>query len=85
KAQLPAAKTVTNYNSTVWLFGDEKNKEDILIPAPDFRGMEADEAQKLAQQKGVEVSFDGSGRVIGQSVNPGSRIKISKTINLKLR
>ncbi|MGM0500809.1 MAG: penicillin-binding transpeptidase domain-containing protein [Bacillota bacterium] len=85
KAQLPAAKTVTNYNSTVWLFGDQKNKEDILIPAPDFRGMEADQAQKLASQKGLKVSFDGSGRVIGQSVYPGSRIKISKTINLKLR
>ncbi|MGM0500711.1 MAG: penicillin-binding transpeptidase domain-containing protein [Bacillota bacterium] len=85
KAQLPASKTVTNYNSTVWLFGDEKNKEDILIPVPDFRGMEADEAQKLAQQKGLNVSLDGSGKVIGQSENPGSRIKSSKTVNLKLR
>ncbi|MFW5735767.1 MAG: penicillin-binding transpeptidase domain-containing protein [Halanaerobium sp.] len=85
KAQLPAAKTVTNDNSTVWLFGDEKNKEDIRIPTPDFRGMEADEAQKLASQKGLKVSIDGSGKVVGQSVNPGSRIKVSKTINLKLR
>ena len=85
RAQLPASKTVTNYNSTVWLFSNKKNKEEILIPVPDFRGMEGREAQKLARQKGVKVSFDGSGRVIGQSVYPGRRIKSSQNINLKLR
>ena len=85
KAQLPAAKTITNYNSTVWLFSKNEAKEQILIPVPDFRGLKRNKAQKLAQQKGLQVVLNGSGEVYGQSVYPGSRIKSNKKINLKLR
>lgn len=85
KDQLPAAGVKTNYNSTVWLFADKKEKEEILLVVPDFRGMKAIEAVKLARQKGLNLILDGSGKVIGQSVYPGKRIKSSKKINLKLR
>ncbi|MFW5961511.1 MAG: penicillin-binding transpeptidase domain-containing protein, partial [bacterium] len=85
KAQLPDSETEANYNSTVWLFSEKENKEETLIAVPDFRGMKETEAVKLARQKGLEVTLDGSGEVIGQSVNPGNRIKSSKNIDLKLR
>lgn len=85
EAQLPDSGTVTNYNSTVWLFSDENYKEELLLVVPDFRGMEAAEALKLAKQKGLDLILDGSGKVIGQSVYPGKRIRSSKKINLKLR
>jgi len=85
RAQLPDPETLTNYNSTVWLFSNEQFKEELLLAVPDFRGMEAAAAVKLAKQKGLNVVLDGSGKVIGQSVYPGKRIKSSKKINLKLR
>lgn len=85
KSQLPASGIETNYNSTVWLFSEEKSREEMLIPVPDFRGMAGIEAEKLAGQKGLELILDGSGKVVGQSVYPGSRVKSSKKINLKLR
>jgi stage V sporulation protein D (sporulation-specific penicillin-binding protein) len=83
--QLPTSGTATNYNSTVWLFSDKEYKNQLLLAVPDFRGMEGIEAVKLAKQKGLDVVLDGSGKVIGQSVYPGRRIKSSKKINLKLR
>jgi stage V sporulation protein D (sporulation-specific penicillin-binding protein) len=83
--QLPTSGTATNYNSTVWLFSDKEYKNQLLLAVPDFRGMEGIEAVKLAKQKGLDVVLYGSGKVIGQSVYPGRRIKSSKKINLKLR
>ena len=85
KDQLPAPGTEANYNSTVWLFSEKENEEKILIAVPDFRGMTGIEAEKLAQEKGLRPIFDGSGKVVGQSVYPGRRVKSSKVINLKLR
>ncbi len=85
KDQLPASGTETNYNSTVWLFSNKEDKSEILIAVPDFRGMTGIEAEKLAWEKGLRPIFDGSGKVVGQSIYPGRRVEISKVINLKLR
>jgi stage V sporulation protein D (sporulation-specific penicillin-binding protein) len=85
KDQLPGSGIKTNYSSTVWLFSEKKEKDERLLAVPDFRGMKGIEAVKLARQKGLELILDGSGKVIGQSVYPGERIKSSKKINLKLR
>ena len=85
RTQLPVSGVESNYNSTVWLFSQKEDKENILIPVPDFRGMQGTAAVKLARQKGLQVSLSGSGKVIGQSVYPGRRIKSSNKINLKLR
>jgi stage V sporulation protein D (sporulation-specific penicillin-binding protein) len=85
RAQLPASGVETNYNSTVWLFSEKKKREEMLIAVPDFRGLNGIEAEKLADEKGLGLILDGSGKVVGQSVYPGSRIKSSKVINLKLR
>ncbi|MGP3779437.1 penicillin-binding transpeptidase domain-containing protein [Halanaerobium saccharolyticum] len=85
KDQLPAAGIESNYNSTVWLFSEKEAKEEILIAVPDFRGLQGNAAVKLAEQKGLKVTLSGSGKVIGQSVYPGRRIKSTNQINLKLR
>lgn len=85
KAQLPVSGTEANYNSTVWLFSEKENKGKLLIAVPDFRGMTGIEAEKLALEKGLRPIFDGSGKVVGQSVYPGKRVQNSKIINLKLR
>ena len=85
KDQLPSSGVKTNYRSTIWLFSKEKAKDEMLLVVPDFRGMKGLEAVKLAGQKGLKLVLDGSGKVIGQSVYPGRRIKSSKKINLKLR
>lgn len=85
KAQMPKSGIKTNYKSTIWLFSEEELKDEIRLVVPDFRGMKSAEAVKLADQKGINLILSGSGKVIGQSVYPGKRIKSSKKINLKLR
>jgi len=84
--QLPKAGSTVNKNSTVWLFdADDAETYNIFIPVPDFRGLKAAEAAALADKKGLKLSLSGSGKVIGQSVYPGRRIKSDKVISLKLR
>ncbi|TDO83440.1 stage V sporulation protein D (sporulation-specific penicillin-binding protein) [Halanaerobium saccharolyticum] len=85
RAQLPASGVKANYKSTVWLFSEKKQREQMLIAVPDFRGLTGIEAERLAGEKGLKLILDGSGKVVGQSVYPGSRIKSSKKVNLKLR
>lgn len=85
KDQLPSAGIESNYGSTVWLFSEQETKDEVLIAVPDFRGLQGNDAVKLAEQKGLKVSLSGSGEVVGQSVYPGKRIKSSEQINLKLR
>ncbi|MGM0548349.1 MAG: penicillin-binding transpeptidase domain-containing protein [Bacillota bacterium] len=83
--QLPSPETITNYNSTIWLFTEQELKAETLIPVPDFRGLKLEQAKKIAARKGLELILDGQGKVIGQSIYPGSRVKSSRKINLKLR
>lgn len=83
--QLPSPETSTNYNSTIWLFTEQELKAETLIPVPDFRGLKLEQAKKIAARKGLELILDGQGKVIGQSIYPGSRVKSSRKINLKLR
>jgi stage V sporulation protein D (sporulation-specific penicillin-binding protein) len=84
--QLPEAGSKVNKNSTIWLF--DKNNADyykILIAVPDFRGLTHQDASELADEKGLKLSFSGSGKVVGQSIYPGKRITTDKVIDLKLR
>ncbi|MFW6280942.1 MAG: penicillin-binding transpeptidase domain-containing protein [Halanaerobium sp.] len=84
--QLPEAGSKVNKKSTIWLFDEDSDEYDkTLIAVPDFRGLTQQEASELADEKGLKLSFSGSGEVVGQSVNPGERINTDKEINLKLR
>jgi len=84
--QIPDSGSIVNQGSTVWLY-DENSFEinKILTPVPDFRGLSADESVSLAEEKGLEILLNGSGKVIGQSIYPGRRIRYDQTIQLKLK
>ena len=83
--QLPKAGALVNKDSTVWIFDDQVENYNILIPVPDFRNMDIKAAKELAAVKGLKISYSGSGKVIGQSVYPGRRVEVDQVINLKLQ
>ncbi|MGB3591608.1 MAG: penicillin-binding protein [Nonlabens sp.] len=51
---------------------------------PDLRGMEAMDAVALVENLGAVVELEGNGKVISQSLKPGTRIAASDRIILKL-
>jgi cell division protein FtsI (penicillin-binding protein 3) len=57
-------------------------EENII---PDVRGMGARDAVYLLEKSGLRVSIDGSGRVISQTLSPGSRLARGSTIGITLR
>jgi len=86
KDQLPEAGSNVNFASTVWLFdGGVPGKYSHPITVPDFRGLNASEAVRQAEELGINVVLSGSGEVIGQSVYPGIRVEPDRNIELKLR
>ena len=52
---------------------------------PDVRGLDAPSAVKMLEERGIEVSIKGTGRVVAQSLPAGSDIKPGSTITLSLR
>ncbi|MDR0332037.1 MAG: transpeptidase family protein [Dysgonamonadaceae bacterium] len=52
---------------------------------PDVRGMGARDALYLLEKSGLRVNLDGSGRVISQTLSPGSRLARGATIGITLR
>jgi cell division protein FtsI (penicillin-binding protein 3) len=52
---------------------------------PDVRGMGARDALYLLEKSGLRVNLDGSGRVISQTLSPGSRLTRGSTIGITLR
>lgn len=51
---------------------------------PDVTGMSLRDALYLLENKGLKVNFNGRGRVIGQSLSPGSPLLPNSTIDLVL-
>jgi len=58
------------------------NTEKPLVP--DVTGMSLRDALYLLENKGLKVNFNGRGRVIGQSLSPGSPLLPNATIDLVL-
>lgn len=52
---------------------------------PDVRGLDAPTAVKLLEERGIEVSLRGTGRVIAQSLPVGSQVNPGTTITLSLK
>ncbi len=52
---------------------------------PDFRGMGIRDAQYLAGQLNIRISFTGFGRVSKQNITPGTRFSQSINVNLELK
>ncbi len=57
------------------------NGRDIV---PDVTGMTFRDALYLLENSGLRVSYEGKGRVIKQSLNPGGRVAKGSTIYLRL-
>lgn len=59
------------------------NLQDNLVP--NVVGMGANDAVYLLESKGLRVSINGLGRVVSQSVSPGTRITKGRTVSLTLK
>lgn len=66
-------------NSILW-----NTLGDTPETVPDVRGMTLRDALYMLENKGLKVKYDGLGRVQEQSVVPGSRVKRSGQIEIKL-
>lgn len=52
---------------------------------PDVRGYDARSAIRILEQRGINVRISGAGRVVSQSIEPGSPLKRGESITLTLR
>ncbi len=65
-----------------WVFVDPFETKMLIEPkkfgknaVPDVRGMGARDAMFLLENCGLKVSLTGAGRVVRQSINPGTQVK----------
>ena len=62
---------------------NELNINEKLVP--NVRGMGAKDAVFLLEEKGLRVRLNGMGRVVSQSITPGSTVRKGQTITLTLK
>lgn len=72
-------KTSKNGNAIVW-----KKNAVVNGHVPDVTGMTFRDAIFLLEKNGLRVSYEGKGRVSGQSLSPGTRIGKGAKIYLRL-
>ena len=84
----------TDSIETKWVTAkkDDDEKEIILkdVPirenlVPNVVGMGAKDAVYLLESKGLQVTLSGMGKVVSQSISPGSRASKGQTVSLTLR
>ena len=84
KSTSKIAKTVKV--SSVKNIKTEDPKNNISVKAmPDLRGFDAASSVRILERHGVNVRLNGSGRVVAQSVDPGSTLRRGTTVTLSLR
>ncbi|HZX74619.1 MAG TPA: penicillin-binding transpeptidase domain-containing protein, partial [Cyclobacteriaceae bacterium] len=72
-------KAAKNGNAVVW-----KKNAIVQNLVPDVMGMTFRDAIYLLEKSGLRVSYEGKGRVNGQSLSPGARISKGSRIYLRL-
>ncbi len=80
-------------DSVNWLLGSTgaqgktswKTSSVAEAEVPDLRGMALRDALYIMENKGFRVSFKGAGKVVSQSLEPGSKIDAEKKILLELQ
>ncbi len=72
-------KAAKNGSAVVW-----KKNAIVRDHVPDVMGMTFRDAIFLLEKSGLRVSYEGKGRVAGQSLSPGTRISKGARINLRL-
>jgi cell division protein FtsI (penicillin-binding protein 3) len=68
-----------NGNSITW-----KKNQLVKGLVPDVTGMTFRDAVYILEKEGMSVDHSGKGRVISQSVNPGTKFPKGTRINLRL-
>lgn len=66
-------------NAITW-----RNRKMIQNLVPDVSGMMLKDALYILENKGLKVTFNGTGRVQSQSIGPGNKVYKGNTIFLKL-
>ena len=78
----------SDINSQLGISNHKRVKSPDSSPlgtVPDVRGMDAPTAVKMLEQRGIDVSLRGKGRVVAQSIPMGTEIKPGTTITLSLK
>ena len=61
-----------------------KTKDYDIELVPNVTGMGAKDAIYLMQERGLKVQLEGFGKIVGQSITPGTKVKRGETIKLIL-
>ena len=61
----------------------ESSLEENIMP--DLTDLNLEDAIFVLENKGIKVKFDGFGKVVNQSIAPGTELKDEKNITLTLR
>ncbi|MFZ9504466.1 MAG: PASTA domain-containing protein, partial [Cyclobacteriaceae bacterium] len=72
-------RAARNGNAITW-----KKNAVVRGQVPDVTGMTFRDAIYLLEKEGLSVDHSGKGRVISQSITPGSRFSKGSRINIKL-
>ena len=72
-------KAVRNGNSVLW-----DNNTAAKDQVPNVKGMTFRDAIFLLEQSGLQVEYNGKGRVVNQSLTPGTKVSKGRTIHISL-
>ncbi len=61
-----------------------KERKISLTTIPDFKGMSLNDAVYIAEKIGLKFKIEGRGRIIKQSIKPGTKLNKRQNITLKL-
>ncbi|MBN2893172.1 MAG: transpeptidase family protein [Bacteroidales bacterium] len=91
KNALTAINISYSPNKTTWVTPTENGNDIVLQPMhieknvmPDVRGMNARDAVYILENYKLNINIEGAGRVVKQSIAPGTKIDNNKNITLKL-
>ena len=83
--------TVDKSKKDKWIQTEEKARNIIISSKkietnkiPDFRGLGIKDAFELAKELKLELHFKGYGRIVTQSIKPGTRFRDGRTIFVRL-
>ncbi|MFW6287803.1 MAG: stage V sporulation protein D [bacterium] len=83
--QVPLADARVVEGTTVLLFTDKNIGDKFLVAVPNLKGLTEKEANSLLHQLGLKLNVKGTGKIIKQDIEPGTRIPDGTPINVELK
>ncbi len=84
-------KTVEYSDKSYWVVPEPQNNIITFSPAeitsnkmPDVKGMTAKDAVFMLEAMGLKTTLNGRGKVVAQSIRPGTTVKAGNNVSLKL-